>query len=256
MNQFLNQFTKDFKQTLISPVFFLMAGFSSAIWGFIFPRKIFEFARYAGAPSFSGQGGYNIYETVFINHISTTHLLLLLIAPAVTMRLLAEEKKLKTFDLLLSSPITSTQIVLSKFFAGWLSVLILVLLSLSFPLITSFFIDFNMNLLFSAYGSVALLMAVYTALGLFSSALTSSILLSVFLGAAFNVALHFVGLGGQFSDNPLYSAVMEYVSVSTHLSHFFRGNVNTSSLLFFIITAGFFIFLSQKMVESSRWRSS
>ena len=83
MKQFYYQFKKDFKQTILSPVFFLMAGFCCAIWGFIFPRKLFEFARVAGVSPFSqgGGGGYNIYETVFISHLSLTHLLLLFIVP-------------------------------------------------------------------------------------------------------------------------------------------------------------------------------
>ena len=255
MNQFLNQFKKDFKQTLVNPVFFLMAGICFSIWGFVFPRMLFEFARTAGVSSFSGGGGYNIYEKVFNGYIGITHILLLFIAPVFTMRLIAEEKKLKTFDLLLTAPITSTKIVLAKFFAAYSVVLILTVLSLSYPLMTAFFVDFNTSLLLSAYSSIALLMALYTAIGLFSSSLSSSIMLSVFLAVALNVVLHFVGMGVQFSNNPLYTSIMEYLSVSTHLDHFFRGSPSTSSFLFFVIASGFFVFLTQRVIESIRWRA-
>ena len=254
MSQFFNQFRKDFRQTLVNPVFFLMGGFCCAIWSFVFPRMLFEFARVAGVPSFSGGGGLNIYEKVFNSYIGLIHILLLFIVPVFTMRLIAEEKKLRTFDLLLTAPITSTKIVLAKFFAAYAVVLILVGCSLIYPMMTVWFVEFNVNLLLSAYLSIALLMAVYTAIGLFSSSLSSSIMLSVFLGVAFSVALHFVGLGGQFSNQPLYSAMMEYLSISTHLGHFFRGNIMSSSILFFIIVAGFFVFLTQRVIESSRWR--
>ncbi len=255
MNQFLNQFKKDFRQTFINPVFFLMGGFCFALWGFIFPRMLFRFARVAGVPSFSGGGGgLNIYEHVFNSYISYTHILLLFIVPVFTMRLIAEEKKLRTFDLLLTAPITSTKIVLAKFFAAYAVVLILLGCSLIHPMMTIGFVDFNVNLLLSAYLSIALLMAVYTAIGLFSSSLSSSIMLSVFLGVAFTVSLHFVGMGSQFSNKPIYTSVMEYLSVSTHLGHFFRGNIMSSSILFFIIVTGFFVFLTQRVIESSRWR--
>lgn len=255
MNQFLNQFKKDFRQTFVNPVFFLMSGLCFTIWGFIFPRMLFQFARVAGVPSFSGGGGgLNIYEHVFNSYIGYTHILLLFIVPIFTMRLIAEEKKLRTFDLLLTAPITSTKIVLAKFFAAYAVVLILVGCSLIHPLMTVWFVDFNVNLLLSAYLSIALLMAVYTAIGLFSSSLSSSIMLSVFLGVAFSISLHFVGLGAQFSNQPLYVSVMEYLSVSTHLGHFFRGNIMSSSVLFFVIITGFFVFLTQRIIESSRWR--
>ncbi len=258
MRQFFNQFKKDFRQTFLNPVFFLMAGLCCAIWGFVFPRRLFEFARVAGVNPFSQGnmgGGYNIYETVFVSHLSLTHLLLLFIVPIFTMRLISEEKKLRTFDLLLTAPITSTKIVLGKFLSAYAVVLILVFLSFLYPLSTSWFAEFNVNLLVSAYISIALLMCVYTAIGLFSSALSSSIMLSVFLGVIFNVSLHFISLGGQFSNNPFYSSIMDYLSVSTHLDGFFRGNVVSTGIVFFFILSGFFLFMTQRVIESSRWRS-
>ncbi len=257
MRQFYNQWLKDFRQTVWSPVFFLMMALCMAIWGFVFPRRLFEFAAKVGISPLSrgGIGGYNIYETVFISHLSITHLLLLFIVPTVTMRLLAEEKKLRTFDLLMSAPITSTKIVLSKFLAGYCCVLLLMLLSLSFPLLTVSFAEFSIPLLLSGYGAICLLVGVYTAIGLFSSSLTESTMLSVFMGVSFNVALHFVSSRAQFADSGIYASVMDYLSVSNHLEVFFRGNIVTSSLVFFVLVAGFFIFLTHRVIESSRWRS-
>ncbi len=258
MRQFWNQWVKDFWSSVANPVFFSMAGLCAIIWGFVFPRKLFEFAAVAGVSALSQRsmgGGYNIYETVFINHLSLTHLLLLFIVPILTMRLIAEEKKIRTFDLLMTAPITSTKIVLGKFFAAWTVVLLLVILSFLFPLITGWFADFSMVLLISAYVSIALLMGVYTAIGLFSSSLTESIMLSVFMGVCFNVSLHFISLGSQFSDHSVYTAVMEYLSISKHLEGFFRGNITTGSIVFFILAISFFVFLTQRVIESSRWRS-
>jgi len=124
-----------------------------------------------------------------------------------------------------------------------------------YPLGTSWFVEFNVGLLISAYLCIALLIGVYTAIGLFSSSLSASIMLSVFLGIIFSVALHFVSLGGQFSNNPLYSSITNYLSVSTHLDNFFRGNIVSSSILFFFIMAGFFLFMTQRVIESARWRA-
>jgi len=258
MRQFLNQLKKDFKQTFFSPVFFLMAGLCCSIWGFVFPRKLIEFSRVAGVNPLSGGmqgGGYNIYETVFMSHISLTHLLLMFIIPIFTMRLIAEEKKLRTFDLLLTAPISSTKIVMGKFIAAYLVVLLLLGLSLLYPLSTTLFADFHIGLLITAYVSIALLAGIYTAIGLFSSSLSSSIMLSVFLGFIFCISLHFVSISGQFSNNPVYSAIADYISISTHLESFFRGNIVSSSILFFLIFIGFFLFMTQRVIESSRWRS-
>ena len=170
------------------------------------------------------------------------------------MRLIAEEKKLRTFDLLMTAPITSTKIVLGKFLAGYSAVLLLVLASFLFPFLTGWFADFSLTLLMSAYISIALLVGIYTAIGLFSSSLTESIMLSVFMGIAFNVSLHFISIGNQFSDNTIFSSIIQYISVSSHLEGFFRGNIITSSIVFFILAIGFFLFLTQRVIESTRWR--
>ena len=257
MKQFITQLKKDLKQIIFHPVFCLMAGLCCAIWSFRFPRDLFEFARRAGVGYFAPgpNRGYNIYETVFINHLSSTHFLLLFIVPIFTMRLIAEEKKLKTFDLLLTAPISSTKIVIAKFLSAYSAVLLLTAVSFVYPFSTAWFADFSWSLLISAYTAVALLMGIYTAIGLFSSSLTSSVMLSVFLGLTFNVALHFVSLRGRFSDHPFYSSIAEYLSVSTHLDGFFRGHIVSSSFLFFFIVAGFFLFITQRIIESSRWRT-
>ena len=65
MRQFFNQFNKDFKQTLVNPVFFMMTGLCCSIWGFVFPRKLFEFARVAGVNPFA-QGGMRGGATIFM----------------------------------------------------------------------------------------------------------------------------------------------------------------------------------------------
>ena len=171
------------------------------------------------------------------------------------MRLIAEEKKLRTFDLLLTAPITSTKIVMAKFLASYCVVLVLVFLSFLYPFSTSWFAEFNIGLLLSAYLSIALLVGVYTAIGLFSSSLSHSIMLSVFLGIIFSVSLHFLNLTQYFSNNSIYTPVAEYLSISTHLDHFFRGNIVSSSIIFFFIVSGFFLFMTQRIIESSRWRS-
>ncbi len=266
MRQFFHQLKKDFKQIVFRPVFFLMAGLSCAILSFRFLRKLFEFSLKAGVRPYApdGMGGHNIYQTVFIDHLSTTHLLLLFIVPVFTMRLMAEEKKLRTFDLLLTAPITSTKIVMSKFLSAYSAVLLLIGLSFIYPLSTSWLADFNMSLLLSAYLSMALLVGVYTAIGLFSSSLTSSVMLSVFLGVIFIVALHFdfftlilhlVSPGGRLFDHPLYSPIVEYLSIATHLDGFFRGHMVSGGIVFFFIVSGFFLFMTQRIIESSRWRT-
>ena len=76
----------------------------------------------------------------------------------------------------------------------------------------------------------------------------------MFFGVALSVSLHFINVGTQ-SDNEQISGIASYLSLARHLENFFRGNLVSSSTLFFLIMSGFFIFLTQRVIESSRGES-
>jgi len=95
---------KDFCSLLTSPMFFLAAGASTLLMSYSYLRNLKDFseASMMGAMQFGQEAGQNIHFTVFMGHISITNLLFVLITPAITMRLLAEERKMRTYDLLLT----------------------------------------------------------------------------------------------------------------------------------------------------------
>jgi ABC-2 type transport system permease protein len=79
-------------------------------------------------------------------------------------------------------------------------------------------------------------------------------MLAVFMGVVFNLLIWFVGPSGAGSETKWLASFMEYITVGQHMMNFINGSVQVSSLIFFITVIGFFVFLSQRVVESSRWR--
>ena len=245
-----------FKNLAISPLFFFCVGLSCIFLSYVFPRELFRFAS-SYIPVFQ-QGASqtrNIHYDVFVSHISYINLLFLFCIPALAMKLLADEKKMKTFGLLMTAPITSLQIVLGKYFGLLLSIVLFLLATLMYPLSTAFFTDIPVGPLVSAYIGLTLLSFVYAAVGLFASALTSSAVISLILGIILNISLWFISQGQDFSNNPIFLSVMEYLSLSQHLTNFIKGSLVVSSFVFFFSCMLFFIFLTYKVVEFSRWRS-
>ena len=123
---------KDFVQIVSSPMFFVILGVSCFFWSFVYVRALITFASQSmNMPVQMAQegGGMNIHYHVFFSLLAQVNLILLFVVPALTMRLFAEEKKLKTFDLLLSAPLTSTQIVIGKFLAAYQCSFIIILVS-------------------------------------------------------------------------------------------------------------------------------
>jgi ABC-2 type transport system permease protein len=247
---------KDFRSLVTSSVFLVCAAVASCLWSFVFLRQILEFAAKSMAGPMMGMNPepMNIHFTVFMSHMGVTNVLLIFAVPAFTMRLLAEEKKNRTYDLLLTSPITATHIALGKFLAGFGATMVLLLISFLYPLGASMFADFSFAPLLTTYLGATLLAALYVAVGLFSSSMTDSVLLAVIVGIIFNLSLWFVTQGSEMASSPLVSQIMEQISIGQQYSTFLRGTLQISAIVFFLSAITLFVFLTQRVIESSRWR--
>ena len=246
---------KDFQTLVLSPLFLVWTGLSFIILSYVFPRALFRFASSYAMPAFGknpGQG--NIHFHVFFEHISYLNLILLIAIPALAMKLLAEEKKNRTFDLLMTSPLSSLQMVVGKYLSLLMISILFLSLSLIYPLSTGFFTDISIGPLFSAYLGLFLLAAVYSSTGLFASSLSHSLFLSAFTGVILNIGLWFLSQGHD-SPNAIISHIMDYLSLPQHLTHFMTGSLVINSFVFFFCLIVFFLFLVFKSVEITRWRS-
>jgi ABC-2 type transport system permease protein len=246
---------KDLKNLLTSPLFYIISGLCTVLWSYSYMRNLFDFADQSKMYMQPGmEAGMNIQRGVFLGHISQINLLFVFVVPALTMRMFAEEKRLRTYDLLLTSPITATEIAVGKFLAGWGAVLVLTLISFMYPLFTRLVAEYPMAPLLSAYLGVALVSGAYVAVGLFASSLTESIVLSVVMGLIFNILLWFISQGAAGNSNPVVAGVLEYMSLGQHFLNFILGSIKLKSVVFLSSVIGLFLFLTQRVVESSRWR--
>lgn len=248
--------SKDFWSLIVSPMFFLATGASALLMSYSYLRGLKEFSESSmmRAMNFGGESGGNIQFTVFMSHISITNLLFVLITPAFTMRLLAEERKLRTYDLLLTSPVTATDIAVGKFLAGFGAALVLVGISFLYPLATRAIAEFSLKQLGAAYLGLSLVIGTYVAVGVFASSLTESVVLAVVLGWIMNLCLWFISQGTTFFDDAKFVSLMEHMSLGQHFANFVRGTLHISSFVFLLSCIAFFVFLTQRVVESSRWR--
>ena len=245
---------KDIKQIIFSPLFLVISAGCTIIWSLMYVSLLKQFATQGMMAGLQGGAGPNIIRVVFMQHVSITNLIFIAAVPAITMRLISEEKKSRSYDLLLTSPISATSIAVGKFLAGLGATTALLLLSFLYPLATSLVADFSWSNVIAIYLGMFFIAALYTASGLFASSLSESPMLSVFMGWAFNLLIWFLGPSGANSEVKWFADVMEYISVGQQMMTFVSGTVQTSAVVFFVTVIGFFVFLSQRVIESSRWR--
>lgn len=245
---------RDFRSLILSPMMHLILGFCAVLFSFFYIRNIFLFAMRARMMMPGSGEGPNLQMDLFAQHLSLVHLLLILMTPVLTMRLLADEKKSKTYDLLLTSPISASQIALGKFLAGFGLALVVIFLSFLYPLYTATLAQFPWPPLLSAYLGLILVVAIYVAIGLFTSSLTESIVFAVVGGWLLSLLVFFVGQAGYNNTDPIWSPIFDHLSLAEHFYSFIQGTIRTKSLVFLGSVVTLFVFLTQRVVESSRWR--
>ena len=237
--------------------FYVISALVTAFLGLTYATNLRELANRSAYQGLShGSGDVNVHQSLFIQHISSLNLLLLFLVPFLTARLLSEERKTRTMDLLLTSPVASWQIVLGKMIAGCCVSWMLVALSFIYPLVTARFVEGGLEwkLLLSSYGGMMLLAGAYVAVGLFASSLTESMVLSGVVAIVLSLFLWFVAWTASLIDQPTLRDVMNHVAVVTHFRNLATGSLQTVSLIFFFSLIFFYGFLTERVVESARWR--
>ena len=248
---------RDFKSYFSGPGFYIWAfiflGFLSYTYSLVlqhFARQSFQFMMQTQGRG----GGLNLHTEVIVHHISNVNLILLFISPFLTMKLFAEEKKMRTFDLLLTAPVTATEIVLGKFLAGFGVVFALIGLSTIYPIATTLFADVQWGPLGSAYLGLVFLAAAYVAIGVFASSLTDSIITAGIVSFILSLFLWFIAWSGVVVEDTTMQSVLQHFSVSQHFGQFVRGSLELKSFVFYLSVIFVYCFLAQRVVESHRWR--
>lgn len=250
-------FKKEFRGFLWSPNFLIVCGLITVILSWLYPISLSQFAtslqNNAFSPNMAPQQ-LNVHYSVFLRHLSYVNLILIFIIPALTMRLLAEEKKVRTMDLLMTSPISSAQIVLGKYFAALGALLVIMLLAVLYPVATAFLTKVPWFNLFIATSGIFVVASVYVAMNLFASALTESAILAYVMAVLLNISIWFVGIGVELVDSSLARQIFEHISFNQQLAGLVEGTIRSSTLIFFFSLIFLFVFLSERVVEASRWR--
>lgn len=246
---------KDLRAFFGSPMFYLLAGLCCLLWAFFFCFDAYNFVQESFRLSSQTQNsGFNIHQHLVADYIVVVHYVLVFIIAALNMKFFAEEKKLKTFPLLLSSPITSWQLVLAKTGVGAAVVAALLLFSAVLPLSLMFFGEVPLGLLFFSYFGTFLILMVYVCAGVLASALTDSLIVSVVLSIVFNITLLLMGVGRELSSSLVAQEFFQYLSIDFHFAFFRTGSLSPASILFFLSLSAFFSLLSERVIEFHRWR--
>ena len=246
---------KDLGSFFNSPVFYSLTTVFLILNGFIFFNilNFFSLQSFQAQQMRGGGAGLNLNEMVFEPSFHNMAVILLLVIPLITMRSFAEEKKSKTFALLLSSPIHLGEIIAGKFFACMIVVGLMILLS---TYSTGYLIlvgNPEIGPIITGYMGILLMTGCYVAMGLFASSLTDNQIIAAVISFGLALFMWIIGWGSQSAGSEL-GQIFEYLSLITHLEHFLKGLISSSDLVYYLSFILFGLFLTYRVLESSRWR--
>ena len=198
--------------------------------------------------------GYASLEHLFI----LAPIVFLFLIPAITMRMFAEEKRAGTIEMLMTKPLTDLQIIVAKYLAGVLLVVIALL-----PTLIYFFSvyqlgsptgNIDMGGTWGSYLGLVFLGSAFVAIGLFCSSITDnqivSFIVSVFLCGFAYIGFEFIYSLDLFGNFDLF---IQNLGIDAHYKSMSRGVVDTRDLLYFVSIIGFFILMTKISLESRKW---
>jgi ABC-2 type transport system permease protein len=246
---------KDIGSYFNSPVFYVVTTVFLVIHSFIFFQILTFFSfQSVQASQFRGMNiGLNLNDMVIEPSFHNMAVTLLLIIPVLTMRSFADEKKSKTYALLLSSPVQLREIIFGKFLACMTVVATMVLLS-SYSIGFLFMLgEPEIGPIVTSYLGILLMSGCYVGMGVFASSLTDNQIIAAVLAFGMSLFMWIVGWAAQSASAEM-GEVLHFISLVEHMQGFLKGIVDTSDVVYYLSFILFSLFLTHRVLDSERWR--
>ena len=192
-------------------------------------------------------------EATLANFFEWSTIFLILLAPALTMRLLAEEQKLGTIELLLTSPVRDWEIIIGKYMASFVFLLVMLALTLYYPVLLYVFAEPDTGPIYSGYLGLTLYGAAALATGMLTSTVTSNQIVAGFVAMGIIAALSFVDISSDLLGG-IASVLINEIGLRSHYEDFGRGVIDTKHVIYFLSVTAVFLFLAIRALEFRRWR--
>jgi ABC-2 type transport system permease protein len=228
--------TRELRSYFLSPLAYVVIALFLALSGYLFALIL-----------------ANQREASLRGLIQNVSVLYLFIVPAISMRLLAEEQRTGTVELLLTNPVQEWEIVTGKFLASIMLVLVMLGLTLLFPLFLFIFGNPDKGPIITGYLGVFFQAAAFLSVGLFASSLTQNQIVAAILAFALLLGLWLSDNLGQFLGGTIGS-IVSYASVINHFQSFPQGVIQSNDVIYYLTLVVAGVAFSTLALQSRRYR--
>lgn len=241
---------KEFRHLFSSPLAWVLLGVIQVVLAWIFFKLVDTFFNQQNELS-TIKNAPGVTDLIASPLFEVASIILLMAIPLLTMHLISEEKRSKTFNLLLSSPISITEIVLGKYLGYLFFIFILLTLITLMPLSLSMGTQLDFIKLFSGAFGLLLTLSAFGAAGLYLSSLTDNPTIAAISTLGLLLLLWIMNTNSTGDK----SNTLAYLSLHSHFSPLMRGIFNTSDIAYFILFITAFLVLTIRQLETQRLQS-
>lgn len=240
---------RELRSLFLSPLAWIILGFLQFIiaWQFLgYVQEFFklqpELIKIKNAPG--------VTDLVVAPLFDFSKILLLIISPLITMRLLSEEKQNGSLKLLLSSPISMSEIVIGKYLGALLFFIIVIMMISLMPLSLIFYTELDMGKFASGMLGQLLTVSTFVSLGLYASSLSKQPVIAAVATFSLLILFWIINIAGTADINE--DNFFNYLSMTHHSIQMLRGIVYSSDIAYFLLFSLGFILLSIRQLDAQR----
>ena len=183
----------------------------------------------------------------------TMPMLFMFLAPAITMRLIADEKASGTLELLITMPVRDWQVVLGKFLAAMALLATTLALTLVFAITVRALGPVDRGPTIGGYLGLLLMGGAYMAIGVMSSAFTRSSIVACIVAFVISLGLFIIGQATQYLPAGPLQGFASFIGIGTHFDNISRGIIDTRDVIYYVSVMGICLLLATLSLESRRW---
>ncbi len=244
---------RDISSSFYTPLAYVVGAGFMFLTGFFFFNILQDFNVSAQQATLTSDVAPNLNDFVVTRYFQIIDIVLIFLLPVLTMRALAEERRGGTFELLITSPISITDIILGKFFALSFVITCMLFLSFVFPMVLIFVSDPEVAPILVGCGGMLLFSYAFVALGIAVSAATKSQTMAGVISLVLFLVFFLIDTPAEKMEG-LPAAILRYLSPASHGNAFFQGVIQGSDLIFFLSITAFGLFFAHRVLEAVRWR--
>jgi ABC-2 type transport system permease protein len=248
---------KELRSYFVSPIAYVVLTGFLLIGGWFFfnllARFNFLINIYAAMRNPQMAEQLNLNDAVIAPLLHNLSVVLIILMPMITMRTFAEEKRLGTYEMLMTSPLSVREIVAGKFLSTLVFVLIMIGLTGIYPLILVAYGNPEIGVIAGGYLGLLLLAVTFASVGLFTSSLTENQIIAAVTCFVILLLLYVIAWPAETAGSTL-GEVLKYLSLTDHFAEMVKGVIDTKDLCYFVSVIALALFLTERSVESIRWR--